>query len=322
MSMRLTLPAAAVLALAASAATAQVSPPTPVPAPNMVPGAPVVPTPLNMGFGNGFFGPFAQNFGFYPGYAAVPYNWNYYGPYPAYGGVYQLGPRVGVLNPLSQFQPPLERPVPVAGVNSPPAAARAGERTRVVTTPQTPEDFDRAARIEVRSSRAGTRESFREEAGRTDRDLGTRLETETAQRPTGATATHYAPATRDQVRLIAKAEHLMTQGPMRQGLVTKLSGSTVDVSYECAGRSRTDTFPAGEVFFFRPSGTLATAAMPAGDLRIGDRVMVACRAEGSRPRQAVAGSRQEIRTTASHKTTVKRSSGTRRSATRTSTTRR
>jgi len=282
----------------------------------MVPGAPVVPTPLNMGFGNGFFGPFAQNFGFYPGYAATPYYWNYYGPGPYYGGVYNISPRVGVLNPLDQFQPALQRPVPIAGVNSPPAAARVAQRTRVITQPQTPEDFDRAARIEVRSSRAGTQETLRDEADRTNRERGTLLETETAQRPTGGTETHYAPATRDQVRLIAKAEHLMTQGPMRQGLVTKLSGNTVDVNYECAGRARTDTFPAGEGFFFRPGGTLATAAVATGDLHIGDRVMVACRTEGNQPRQAVAGSRQEMRTTAAHKATTKRSSGTHRTSTR------
>jgi len=91
----------------------------------------------------------------------------------------------------------------------------------------------------------------------------------------------------------------MASRPMREGLVVAVNGDTVDVSYQCNGESRQDTFPAGEVFFFRPSGALTTASLTKS-LRISDRVLVACEAE--HPRQAVAGMRQEMRGSDAKKT--------------------
>jgi hypothetical protein len=239
--------------------------------------------PFNNGFNPGFVG---NPFGFYGGYGSP------------YGGVYQSGmPDSSSLSPSAAIaarartrRSPM---VPVIGVNTvappPPGRPDLSGRTRVDTTPKTPEDF--AARRLIPDQ-----DSVASHQGAADQTLvaaGTVVPTEAnAARPAPGAEVRRAPATPDQARLAAYAQQLMANRPMREGLVVSVNGDTVDVSYQCNGESRQDTFPAGEVFFFRPSGALTTASMTR-TLKVSDRVLVACEAE--RPRQAVAGMRQEMR---------------------------
>jgi len=249
--------------------------------------------------------------GFGTGYG-VPF----YGGYPGYG---QANPNLGLaysgMNPgadqmTGAIAATRSRGM-VTGVNAPPVNPNAfvGRNVRIDTTPKTPEDFDRARRIRVTASVAGTREEFRNDADRSERAVGTRIDAEingsggragstgtgTNAAPAGISNTgtiQTAPATRDQVILASKAQHLMASRPMREGLVTKIDTDTIEVNYTCNSMTQTKAFPAGEVFFFRAGGELATAAVAKGTLKIGDQVMVACNDE---PRQAVAGMRQEMR---------------------------
>lgn len=130
------------------------------------------------GFVNGFngFNPaFAAGFGGTPVFVGNPY-----GVYPMYGGpVYDPG----MYGP-QQVPVPVAVPVPVPVEEQTPKRT-ATARTRVNTDPKTPEDFDRQRRLEVRQSVAGSREEFRDEADRADRQMGTRNEPST--RGPGAT---------------------------------------------------------------------------------------------------------------------------------------
>jgi len=267
--------------------------------------------------GNPFFNGFNNGFnGFNNGFAAAPLGFGGF-PYGGYGGPVDLSP-YGGMNGLPGFNPvvrasgtPGRSPVvPVLGINTPaprpPGRIYASGQTRVDTTPKTPEDFAARRLIpdqDTVASRAGA-------ADQTDVDTGT------GKTDNGGTATaeiRRTPATPDQTRLASRAQEIMANRPMREGLVVSIDGGTVDVTYTCDGKSRQDTFPAGEVFFFRTSGALATAANANGALHIGDRVLVACETE--QPRQAVAGSRQEMRSSDMYKSPPGMGSATTGSAT-------
>jgi len=227
-----------------------------------------------LGLGNGFVNPFVQSFGFVPGLGT--------GFGPAFGP--------GAITSGGGIYPPFDPATGVQGmvpggamIGAPRGLnyAIGGSRTYIDTSPKTPEDFARARLLGEREAVAGSREELRGGAGM-EGENGTQREI------------LRAPATRDQVALANKLENLMAERPMREGLVLKIATDTVEVSYKCDGESKVETFPAGEVFFFRTSGSLATAATARGGLKVGDRVLVACEEKrASEPRQSVAGSREE-----------------------------
>jgi len=265
---------------------------------------------FNNGFGTGFNNGFGTGFNNGFGFAAgVPFNgfggpmWN--NGWGASVPVYNQGFGQGY-NPAMDVRANAMSAMPggrIAGVNAPPLRsnvfrpAAPGARRLVRTDPKTPEDVDRARRIRVEEDVAGSREEFR---GNTDADLGTSYEDPEGAGMTGVPGApsdrevRQAPATPDQISLARKVERLMAERPMREGLVTRLNSKTVEVRYECKGETRTESFPSDEVFYFRSTGELSTAAKAAGQLDVGDRVLVACREENT-PRQGVAGSREESR---------------------------
>jgi hypothetical protein len=96
----------------------------------------------------------------------------------------------------------------------------------------------------------------------------------------------------NEAQHVLRAEDLMEDRPFRLGTVVNVRAGVVDVAYEVDGRTRMDSFPPSEVFFFAPSGALMTAAAQPQMIRIGSRVLVPQR-RPNEPSSGVSGSRQE-----------------------------
>jgi len=100
-----------------------------------------------------------------------------------------------------------------------------------------------------------------------------------------------APANTEQMRLVRRAESIMSERPLTQGRVVRSGATGIEVTYEVNGVYRTEVLPMGQVFFFK-NGEMAAADTDPTFVRIGDQVLV----PAGEPRQAVAGSREENRT--------------------------
>jgi len=94
-----------------------------------------------------------------------------------------------------------------------------------------------------------------------------------------------------QAEVALNAEELMNQRPLREGTVTRAAAANLDVRVHTDASDQVHTYPAGEVFFFRTNGAIATAATAPNTLRTGDRVLVP-EPLAKEPRAAVAGSRE------------------------------
>jgi len=209
--------------------------------PLFVPGFNTVP---QSGFTNGFMGSSGLPFGFTPGIAANPYGYysSYYGPY---GGAYPVNNNgmVGTYDPANMVRantPGLHPGVPIAGVNAPPLRSAAfrpappGGRFLVKTDPKTPEDLDRARRIQVEETPVGT--TLEAVRGPSDADLGTSFEND-PNAASNTQAVYHAPATRDQVMLVQKAEQLMADRPMLRAWSSSSWRTTWTSSTSATGRA-------------------------------------------------------------------------------------
>lgn len=110
--------------------------------------------------------------------------------------------------------------------------------------------------------------------------------------PADADSARAAQRNANQAKLVLKAEDLMQDRPLHGGTVTRVTSDGIEVRFHDAeGKVTKDTFPPREVFFFRESGDLATAANAPKDIQVGDRVMVP--EPEQQPRDAVAGTRED-----------------------------
>jgi len=103
-----------------------------------------------------------------------------------------------------------------------------------------------------------------------------------------------APANAEQIRLARRAESIMADRPLVQGRVVRTGATGIEVTFDFDGAYRTEVFPIGQVFFFRDNGEMAAGDTDSSQVVIGSQVLVPLPA--SEPRSAVAGSRQENRT--------------------------
>lgn len=100
------------------------------------------------------------------------------------------------------------------------------------------------------------------------------------------------PVDQEQVRLASKLGNVMEDRPLREGTITSLGATGAQVKVAMNGSTTTARFPMEEVFFFKAGGALATAATDPDLVGIGTKVLVPQPAAA--PREAVAGSRQEL----------------------------
>jgi hypothetical protein len=118
-----------------------------------------------------------------------------------------------------------------------------------------------------------------------------------------------AAARPQQKKLASEMRNIMEEHPMTEGEITQLSTGHVTVRYTVDGQTRTERFSNDEVFFFRQNPStgeteMATVAIGSSRVRVGDKVMVPLNnvTVNTEPRQAVAGSRQEMRSTRRRRT--------------------
>lgn len=219
--------------------------------------------PYNVSNNSAYSGGYA-----YPGYNSYGYPSYGYAGYGGYGGSsgngYTDAGLAALSNPALMARaslPQYRSVVPILGLTTPaaPLVGRVGAstRTRIVdgTVPYT--------RIgETRQRVAGSRQELRNE--------------ETTDEPLDVKA---SPMTRQQVTLVNRTQEIMADRPMTEGEVMAIGATGVQVKVRVDGEYRTQRYPVNEVFFFKESGEIATAAILPSYVHLGDRVLVAVPAE-------------------------------------------
>jgi hypothetical protein len=219
---------------------------------------------------------------------------------PVYGGPYWGG--AVALTPQPMLSGAVPTPVtvprsPVLGINVPvqPLVGRPwnARNTRFVGIRDPQDRMVQARRTgqPIVDVPAGGPEEDRNDV--TTRVAGSREETRMEETTMGEIRS--APADPEQLRMAQRVENIMENRPLREGQVTAIGASGVVVRYDLNGQMKTERFSVDQAFFFDESGRLATISSAPGSVSVGDRVMIPT--EGSRPRQAVAGSREIIRET-------------------------
>jgi len=102
-----------------------------------------------------------------------------------------------------------------------------------------------------------------------------------------------------ELQAAQRMEDIMENRPVTDGTVVSLGATTAKIRYQVDGRTREALLPLENVFFFGPNErtgrtTLQTVAGAAGKVGVGDEVMIPIQS-GGEIRSAVAGSRQEMR---------------------------
>jgi hypothetical protein len=77
-----------------------------------------------------------------------------------------------------------------------------------------------------------------------------------------------------EVAVLRLLEDLSAGRPMLSGVVVQVLNRQIEVQYQDGGETRTATFPAREVFFFRANDEMANAAIVPGQLSPGHPVLV------------------------------------------------
>jgi hypothetical protein len=179
----------------------------------------------------------------------------------------------------TEFSGDARNPVVARGTTIPNAIARVpatADVERNIAATAGDQNLGLPPSTDIRERVAGSREEYTGSTGTTTAEIRT------------------APATAHQVRLVRRMEDLMAEHPIREGKVVKTGATGILVRYEVNDQYRTERFLPEQVFFFHSDGTLTTVASEPELVAPGDRVLVPQRGTNE-PRQAVAGSREELR---------------------------